>query len=58
MIFALLFITNFIGNFDHGIVPAINTVLKDEFNLNNVQVGSLGSLVYLGCVVGKCSPLC
>jgi len=36
IIFAILFLSNFISNFDHGILPAINTVMKEEFNLDNI----------------------
>ena len=40
-------------NFDHGILPALNTIIKTEFDLDDVQMGALGSVVYLGNVVGS-----
>ena len=40
-------------NFDHGIIPALNTTLKKEFSLNNMEMGSLGSMVYLGNMIGS-----
>mmetsp|Transcript_99547 Transcript_99547/g.136792 ORF Transcript_99547/g.136792 Transcript_99547/m.136792 type:complete len:117 (+) Transcript_99547:19-369(+) len=52
-IFLILFCSNFIANFDHGIIPALNTTLKEEYGLNSVQMGSLGSVVYFGNVIGS-----
>lgn len=40
-------------NVDHGILPASTTELKHDLNLNNVNIGLLGSLVYLGLVLGS-----
>ena len=36
-----------------GIVPALSTALKEDFNLTNAEFGTLGSFVYLGSVVGS-----
>lgn len=44
-------------NVDHGIMPAATTELKEDLELNEIQLGILGSLVYLGLVLGKPSPL-
>lgn len=40
-------------NVDHGILPAATTVMKEDLDLTNVDLGILGSLVYLGLVLGK-----
>jgi hypothetical protein len=39
-------------NFDHGIIPAATTALKEDLKISNVNLGLLGSLVYLGLVLG------
>lgn len=36
-----------------GIIPAIGLTLKDDHLLTNVQLGTLGSLIYAGGVVGS-----
>ena len=38
---------------DNGIMPAIATTLKEGKALNDVEVGSLGSFVYVGEVLGS-----
>ena len=52
-VFFLLFITMYVARTDQGIVPALNTTLKTEFDFTNVQIGQLGSVVYMGAVLGK-----
>ena len=44
---------NFIRVFDNGILPAMTTIMKDDSDLTDVQVGTLGSLVYIGEVTGS-----
>ena len=39
-------------NVDHGILPAATTEVRKDLGLNNVDLGILGSLVYLGLVGG------
>ena len=51
--FAFLLLMNLIRVFDHGIIPALATTLKQNEGLSDVQVGALGSLVYIGEVVGS-----
>ena len=51
--FVTLFFLNFIRVFDNGILPALTTYLKEESDLTDFQVGSLGSLTYMGEVTGK-----
>lgn len=55
IIFALIFVINILINFDHGAIPAGTTSLKKENNLDNVALGIIGSLVYLGLVLGSIS---
>jgi len=40
-------------NFDHGSVPAASKAIKEEMNINNEMLGGLGSLVFLGIIVGS-----
>jgi predicted MFS family arabinose efflux permease len=39
-------------NFDHGAIPAALVEMKDELGFSKPEMGSLGSYVYLGFVVG------
>jgi hypothetical protein len=52
LIFLLLFIINILINIDHGAIPAATTILKRDLMLDNISLGILGSLVYLGLVLG------
>ena len=45
--------TNLLINIDHGIIPAATVEIKGDLNLNNFDLGLLGSLVYLGLVIGS-----
>ena len=54
-IFILIFMINILINVDHGAIPAGTTALKKENNLDNVALGMIGSLVYLGLVLGSIS---
>ena len=45
LIFAQIFITNILINFDHGTIPAALTEIKNDLNLSNANIGILGSLV-------------
>lgn len=49
----MLFICMFVARTDQGIIPALNTTLKSEFKFSSVQLGKLGSVVYIGAVTGK-----
>ena len=42
-------------NVDHGILPAATSDLREDLGLTDVDIGLLGSLVYLGLVIGKIS---
>ena len=52
MLFIVIFFTNLMINMDHGILPACTAEVRDDLDLNNWQLGLLGSLVYLGQVTG------
>jgi len=43
----------YVARTDQGIVPALNTTLKQEFGFSSTQIGVLGSVVYIGAVTGK-----
>lgn len=55
LIFILICIINILINCDHGAIPAGTKELKEAKNLSNVQLGTIGSLVYLGLVLGSIS---
>lgn len=40
-------------NVDHGILPACTAEVRDDIEVDNADLGMLGSLVYLGLVIGK-----
>lgn len=40
-------------NVDHGILPACTKEVKRDLHLDNANLGLLGSLVYVGLVLGK-----
>ena len=52
-LFVLVFFSNLLINVDHGSLPAATLNLKNDLELDNVGLGVLGSLVYLGLTVGK-----
>ena len=55
LIFILICIINILINCDHGAIPAGAKELKEAKQLSNIQLGSIGSLVYLGLVLGSIS---
>ena len=55
LIFILICIINILINCDHGAIPAGTTELKKAKNLSNIELGTIGSLVYLGLVLGSIS---
>jgi fucose permease len=44
-------LTNILINLDHGILPACTNELKEAFDMNESELGFLGSIVYLGIVL-------
>jgi MFS family permease len=55
IIFLLIFFVNVLINIDHGAIPAATTIMKRDLNLDNIALGTIGSLVYLGLVLGAMS---
>ena len=55
LIFILIFLVNILINCDHGAIPAGTKELKEGKNISNIQLGTIGSLVYLGLVLGSIS---
>ena len=51
--FIFLFAMNFIRVFDNGILPAMIVTLKEDYGLDEVELGYLGSLVFIGEVAGS-----
>lgn len=45
--------TDILINVDHGCIPAASIYIKRDLGLNNVALGVLGSMVFLGLTVGK-----
>ena len=52
MCFFLLF-SNLLNNLDHGALPSALTDIKKDLQFTNVMMGSLGSYVFMGFVVGS-----
>ena len=40
-------------NMDHGIFPACTEEVRNDINIPNTALGIMGSIVYLGLVVGN-----
>lgn len=53
LIYGLLFFCNLLINVDHGTIPASTVYLKKDLGIDNVALGFLGSVVYLGLTFGK-----
>ena len=48
-----MFIFNVIVNLDHGAIPSITKNIEETLSLTGIQLGFLGSLVFLGLVLGS-----
>ena len=53
IIYSVSYLTNALINFDHGIIPACTFEMKRDLNIDDVELGTLGSAVYAGLVVGS-----
>ena len=51
--FVLIFLSNVFCNVDHGTLPGCSNQIKESVGLNDVEFGTLGSVVYGGIVVGS-----
>jgi len=52
LLFGVVLMINLLINFDHGIFPPAIEQMKQDLSLDNQQIGMVGSLVYLGLVLG------
>lgn len=52
LIFAVLTTMNVLINMDHGTIPAASNEIKRDLQVNDAQLGTFGSLVYLGNLIG------
>lgn len=48
-----IFFLDVLINLDHGALPAAANAIKEQTKMPNVQIGSLGSMVFLGLVCGS-----
>ncbi|KRX08858.1 Major facilitator superfamily domain, general substrate transporter [Pseudocohnilembus persalinus] len=53
LIYAVILCTNVLVNFDHGIIPAATKQIKEDLNIDDVELGLLGSVVYAGLLGGS-----
>lgn len=53
MAFAFLLVALVLARCDQGVIPAIATGLKRDFQMSTFKVGTLGSMTYLGATVGS-----
>ena len=52
-IYLISTICNVIVNFDHGIIPACTFKLKEELQIDDLFLGVLGSMVFMGLMSGS-----
>ena len=52
-VFVLLALLNIVLNMDHGTIPASSNEIMAELKIQETTLGSFGSLVYLGCLIGS-----
>ena len=53
LIFYLLSILNVLINMDQGTLPAASNEIKSHLDVDNTTLGSFGSLVYIGNLIGS-----
>jgi MFS family permease len=51
-LFILFAFLNILINMDHGTIPAASNEIKNDLNISHTAIGSFGSLVYFGNLVG------
>lgn len=49
----LIFTLDLIINLDHGAMPAALTTIQEDLKLNNTEMGSLGSMIFLGITISS-----
>lgn len=52
-VFLVIFLINTLINIDHGVIPAATNPIKEDLNIENSQLGLLGSVVYFGLTLGN-----
>lgn len=52
LIFVVLTVMNILLNMDHGTIPAASNEIKRDLQINDATLGTFGSLVYLGNLIG------
>lgn len=52
IVFLILTAINILLNMDHGTIPAASNEIKRDLNINDATLGTFGSLVYLGNLIG------
>ena len=52
-IYLISTLCNVIVNFDHGIIPACTFKLKEELGIDDLFLGVLGSMVFMGLMSGS-----
>lgn len=53
LVFMLFFAVNILINMDHGSIPAATITIQHDLNLSKVELGAIGSLVYIGLTLGS-----
>ena len=51
--FFMIFLGNVLCNIDHGTLPGCSQQIKEDIGINDLQFGTLGSVVYAGIVIGS-----
>lgn len=51
-VFWILTLFNILINMDHGTIPAASNEIKSDLRINDAELGSFGSFVYLGNLIG------
>ena len=54
-LFIVLALTNILLNMDHGTIPAATNEIMKELSIEEALLGTLGSLVYVGVLIGSFS---
>lgn len=52
-LYLVVCLSNIILNFDNGILPAASVEMMNDLVLDEISYGLLGSIIYLGLVVGS-----
>ena len=52
-IFFLVFLSNVFINVDHGSLPGCSNKIKEDLGIENLEFGTLGSVVYGGLTLGS-----